>query len=116
MRSADEFHSRIRVLPDPRFHAEGYNLRKTVDIAPWEAALGAQVKVSTLEGAVTIKIATGTQSGQTLRVSGKGLPKSKGEPGDLLVEIRIVVPKSLSSSERELFERLAKESTFNPRG
>jgi len=106
---------RIHLRPDPRFKVEGYNLRKTVDIAPWEAALGADVKVATLEGSVTIKIAPGTQSGQTLRVRGKGLPKSKGEPGDLMVDIRIVVPKNLSPRERELFESLARDSSFKPR-
>ncbi|MCA9413572.1 MAG: DnaJ domain-containing protein [Candidatus Omnitrophica bacterium] len=107
---------RIPLRPDSRFKVEGYNLRNAIDIAPWESALGAEVKVPTLEGSVTIKVAPGTQSGQTLRVRGKGLPKSKGDPGDLLVEVRIVTPKTLNPRERELFESLAKESDFNPRG
>lgn len=107
---------RIRLRPDPRFQVDGYNLRRTLDIAPWEAALGAEVKVPTLEGSVTIKIQPGSWSGQTLRVRGKGLPKSKGEPGDLMVDLRIVVPKSLTPRERELFEALSSESEFKPRG
>ncbi len=106
---------RIRLKPDSRFKVDGYHLRKTIDITPWEAALGGEVRVPTLDGTVTIKVAPGTQSGQALKVSGKGLPKSKGQPGDLLVDLRITVPKSLSTRDRELFESLAKESDFKPR-
>ena len=101
--------------PDPRFRVEGHNLRTRVDVAPWEAALGARVDVPTLEGTVTMRVPPGTQSGQTLRLRGKGLPRQKGGTGDLLAEVRIVVPKTLNSRERELFEQLARDSRFQPR-
>lgn len=113
--SAGDLFLRVRLRPDPRFRVEGHNLRTRVDVAPWEAALGARVDVSTLEGTVTMRVPPGTQSGQTLRLRGKGLPRQKGGTGDLLAEVRIVVPKTLNSRERELFEQLARDSRFEPR-
>jgi curved DNA-binding protein len=86
-----------------------------VDIAPWEAALGGKVLVPTADGRISLTIPAGSQSGQTLRVRGKGMPLAPGRYGDLLVNIRIVVPKHLSARERHLFEDLAKESRFDPR-
>lgn len=87
----------------------------TVDIAPWEAALGAKVMVPTIDGRINLTVPAGSQSGQTLRVRGKGMPVAPGRYGDLLVNIRIVVPQHLSTRERRLFEELAKESRFDPR-
>jgi curved DNA-binding protein len=70
----------------------------------------------TLQGQAFITIPPGTESGQRLRLRGKGLPQKRGvEPGDLVAIIRIVVPKHLSAREKELFEELAKASAFNPR-
>jgi curved DNA-binding protein len=106
---------RVRLRPDPRFHVEGHNLRTRVDVTPWEAALGARVDIPTLDGTVTLRVPPGTQSGQTLRLRGKGLPRRRGDAGDLLADIRIAVPKTLSSRERELFEELARDSQFRPR-
>jgi len=107
---------RVNILPDSRFTMEGHNLVTTVDITPWEAALGAKILVPTVDGRINLTIPAGTQSGQTLRVRGKGMPVSSGRHGDLLVKVRIVVPKHLSARERQLFEELAKESRFDPRG
>ena len=85
-------------------------------LAPWEAALGAKINVRTLDGTVSLKVPAGAQSGQQLRLRGKGFPKSSKERGDLLVELKVVLPKTLSDREKELFEELQKESSFNPRG
>jgi curved DNA-binding protein len=106
---------RINIIPDSRFTLDGHNLATVIDIAPWEAVLGAKVHVPTVDGRISLTIPAGTQSGQTLRVRGKGMPVAPGRFGDLLVNIRIVVPKHLSSRERQLFEELSKESRFNPR-
>lgn len=106
----------IRLRPDPRFKVEEHNLRTTVPVTPWEAALGADVIVPTLDGPVSMKLPAGTQSGQTLRLRGKGLPKRQGENGDLFASIQVATPKTLSPRERELFESLSKESSFKPRG
>jgi curved DNA-binding protein len=106
---------RISILPDTRFSLNGHDLTTTIDITPWEAALGAKVQVPTVDGRINLTIPSGTQSGQTLRVRGKGMPVAAGRYGDLLVNVRIVVPKHLTARERHLFEELAKESLFDPR-
>ncbi len=107
---------RVRILPDPRFTLQDHDLSATLDITPWEAALGARVQVPTVDGAVSMKVPAGTQSGQTFRLRGKGMPWGKGLHGDLLVTVRVVVPFRLTDNERRLFEELARESRFNPRG
>jgi curved DNA-binding protein len=110
-----DLYLKVRIAKHPRFEIEDRNLIQTIDIAPWEAALGGEVSVRTLDGAVSMKVPAGTQSGQVLRLRGKGLPKRGGDPGDMLAKIRIVVPKNLDNRERELFEQLSRESGFKPR-
>ena len=85
------------------------------ELAPWEAVLGTQLSVPTLNGRVNIKIPPGTQNGQRLRVRSRGLPKRGGTQGDLLVEVKVEVPAKISDSERAAWEQLAKTSHFNPR-
>jgi curved DNA-binding protein len=104
---------------DPRWQVDGRDVSTTLDIAPWEGALGATVTFETPGGPVTLKVPPGASSGQKLRLRGKGLPQKpdrEGEPGDLYVTLRVVLPKSLSDEERGLFEQLARISPFNPRG
>jgi len=107
---------RIELLPHPDFRLEGRNLVTTLEVAPWEAALGGEAAVRTLDGQVRIRIPAGTSSGRRIRVRGHGFPAGKsGEPGDLLAELRIVVPEKLSAKEKELFEKLRDGSGFRPR-
>lgn len=110
-----DLYLKVRILPDPHFTIKEHDLFTSVDIAPWEAALGAKVHVATVDGRINITVPPGTQSGQTLRMRGKGMPISGGTAGDLLVNVRIVVPSHLSASEKHLFEELSRESRFNPR-
>jgi len=112
---AGDLFLRVNILPNNRFTLDGHDLITTVDVTPWEAALGAKVLVPTVDGRINLTVPAGTQSGQTLRVRGKGMPVAMGRYGDLLVNVRIVVPKHLSDKERQLFEELAKESRFDPR-
>ena len=114
--TAGDLFLRVRVEPDPRFEVDGADLRTTLDVAPWEAALGESVEVPTLDGSVVLKVPAGTASGQTLRLRGLGLPRAATLRGDLLVRVRIVVPKGLSDDERRLFEELRERSQFRPRG
>lgn len=114
--AAGDLYLTVRLRQDSRFRADGHDLTTSVDITPWEAALGTKVTIETLEDSVAVKIPAGTPSGRTFRLKGKGLPRRNGEPGDLLVSVRIVVPKTLSKREQELFEELASESSFHPRG
>lgn len=99
-----------------RFRLEGDDLHTVVDVAPWEAALGGEVDVPTLHGHAHIKIPAGSSSGRRFRLRGKGFPRRKGEPGDLLAELRIVVPRELSDEDRKRWEELARTSEFKPRG
>ncbi len=113
--SAGDLYLRVHFARHPDFTVEGGDLHCEVEVAPWEAVLGASVSVPTLEGRVNIKIPPGTQNGQRLRVRGRGLPRTGGGAGDLLVEIKVEVPQKISEAERRLWEQLARESHFNPR-
>jgi curved DNA-binding protein len=108
---AGDLYLRVRLARHPDFEVEDHNLIHEAELAPWEAALGAEIYVPTLTGRVNIKIPAGTQSGQKLRVRGRGLPPS----GDLLVVTKIVVPAKNSDAEKKLWEQLKRESKFNPR-
>jgi curved DNA-binding protein len=105
----------ISFMPHRLFRALGHDLYIDVPLSPWEAALGATVKVPTMNGAVNLKIPAGAKTGQKLRISKRGLPKHNQEHGDLFAVTQIVVPSNLSDKERELFEALASASRFNPR-
>jgi curved DNA-binding protein len=109
--AAGDLYLRVRLAKHPDFEVENHNLIYEAELAPWEAALGAEISVPTLTGRVNIKIPAGTQSGQKLRVRGRGLPPS----GDLIVETKIVVPAKISDAEKKLWEQLKRESKFNPR-
>lgn len=110
-----DLYLKIRIRKDPRFEIQGYDLISEVRVSPWEAALGSMIPVKGLNGTVNMKLPPGTQSGQKLRLKGKGLPGKGGSWGDMLVSIRIAVPKKLSAREKELFDMLSRESSFRPR-
>jgi curved DNA-binding protein len=95
---------------NPDFQVEDHNLVHEADIAPWDAVLGTQVSVPTLDGRINIKIPPGTQSGQRLRVRGQGLPLSGGGRGDLNVVVNLRLPERVTERERELWQQLARES------
>ena len=105
----------IALLPHPVFRPDGHDLYFDLALTPWEAALGAEVEVSTLDGAVLLTVPPGTQSGRKMRLRGRGLANGRGGHGDAYAVVRIDVPATLSARERELFEQLAKSSHFNPR-
>ena len=105
----------ISFIPHKLFSVLNHDLYIDVPLSPWEAALGATVKVPTMSGAVNLKIPAGAKSGQKMRISKRGLPKHNQEHGDLFAVTQIVVPTNLSDKERELFKALADASTFNPR-
>jgi curved DNA-binding protein len=109
--AAGDLFLRVRLAKHPDFEVEDHSLIYEAELAPWEAALGAEISVPTLSDPVKIKIAPGTQSGQKLRVRGRGLPPS----GDLIVVTKIVVPAKISDAEKKLWEQLKRESKFNPR-
>ena len=95
------------IAPHPRFERKGDDLYTDVPVTYPQAALGAEVSVQTLNGAVTTRVPAGTSSGQSLRLRGKGMPKLMEEgAGDLYARVKVMVPKTLSDRERELIEEL----------
>jgi curved DNA-binding protein len=112
---AGDLFLRVRLAKHPDLEVDGHNLIYEAELAPWEAVLGANISVPTLEGRVNIKVPAGTQTGQKLRVRGRGLPQRGGGPGDLIVVAKVEVPTQVSDEERKLWEQLAKQSQFKPR-
>jgi curved DNA-binding protein len=101
---------RVKVLAHPRYSLSGKDVQIELPLAPWEAALGAKVPVPTLGGTVELTIPAGAQSGQKLRLRGRGLPG-----GDQFVVVRIVIPPASTREARELYERMKRELEFDPR-
>jgi len=106
----------VRVRPHPIFGRKGDDdLTVTVPITFAEAALGGTARVPTLTEPVTVKIPPGTQGGKTVRVRGRGIEKTEGSPGDLLVTFEVVVPEQLSEAERKAVAALGDTLKANPR-
>jgi curved DNA-binding protein len=97
---------RVRLARHPDFSVEGSDLIHEVELAPWQAVLGSELQVPTLEGIARLKIPAGTSGGQRFRLRERGLPTSSGR-GDLYVVTEIRIPKKLSDRERELWTELA---------
>jgi curved DNA-binding protein len=110
-----DLYLRIEIEAHPRYRLEGRDLYFDLPVSPWEAALGAEISLTTLSGAVNLKVPAGSHSGQKLRLRGKGMPQAHGTAGDLFVVISIQVPKNLSDEEQHLYEELKRISTFDPR-
>ncbi len=104
----------VDLLPHPNFRLDGANLQTTLPVTPWDAALGGQATLETLDGTVTVRVPAGSSSGRKIRLRGKGFPAGNGTFGDLLAEIRVMVPETLSDRQRELFEQLKEASDFDP--
>jgi curved DNA-binding protein len=103
----------VHIRPNRLFQLEGRDVTLTLPIAPWEAALGATVTVPTLGGGVEMRIPASSQSGQKLRLRGRGLPGQS--PGDQYVQLKVVVPPADSPEARELYEQMKGQFNFNPR-
>jgi molecular chaperone DnaJ len=104
----------VRVGSHELFGRKGKDITLTVPVTFSEAALGATVKIPTLEGPVSLRIPPGTRSGRTFRVKGRG-SRTPGTPGDLLATVEVVVPEELSDAQREAVEALAAASPESPR-
>ena len=106
----------VHVTPHRLFQRRGQDLTITVPVTFVEAVLGTELKVPTLDGAVTLKIPPGTQSGRTFRVKGRGVPASgRKAGGDLLVTVQVAVPPRLSRKARDLLREYEAVSDFTPR-
>jgi curved DNA-binding protein len=107
---------RVRHAAHPDFTTHDTDVFYDLDIAPWEAVLGSEISVPTLDGTIKLRIPAGAENNQQLRVRGRGLPKGKtGERGDFHVVLHVQLPSVLNSEERILWEKLRDTSTFQPR-
>jgi curved DNA-binding protein len=113
--AAGDLYIAVAVAPHPWFRCDGHDLLLELPITAAEAALGAAVEIPTLEGKVKLRIPPHAQSGQRMRLAGRGLPKPDGSSGDLFAQLKIVVPATLTEQEQALYRQLAVASAFNPR-
>lgn len=111
----------IELQPHPLFKFQGDNLVAEIPITPEEAVLGAEITVPTPDGLspnggkVTMKVPAGVDSGQSLRLKGKGWREPNARRSDLMVKLKIVTPKNISKSEQEYYQKLQQISSYNPR-
>jgi curved DNA-binding protein len=113
---AGDLYLRVRHAAHPDFSTRGSDVFYELDLAPWEAVLGADIQVPTLDGTVKLRIPPGSENGQQLRVRGRGLPVGKsGERGDFHAVLGIHTPGRITEEERALWEKLRAASRFNPR-
>jgi curved DNA-binding protein len=111
-----DLYLRVRHAAHPDFEARGADLHRSIALAPWEAVLGSEIVVPTLEGSIKVRVPPGSSAGKTLRVKGHGLPKGRNEGrGDLYVRLEIALPAHLSDTERKAWENVRAVSSFNPR-
>jgi molecular chaperone DnaJ len=108
--TAGDLHLLVKVRPDQVFGREGDDLTLTVPISFTEAVFGTDLRVPTLDGSVTLRVAPGTPSGRVLRVRGRGVPRRDGSIGDLLVTIEVDVPAYLSPEARKALEEFSAHS------
>jgi curved DNA-binding protein len=111
-----DLYIKINIEDGKKYKLKGNDLYTVIPISPWEAALGAKAKVSSIDDTKTqIYIPSGIQSGETIEIPDKGYKTSKGERGKLIAQIKIVVPEKLTREETEVFKKLKQISKFNPR-
>ncbi|MDJ0714068.1 MAG: DnaJ C-terminal domain-containing protein [Prochloraceae cyanobacterium] len=110
-----DLYLQVELEPHSFFEFEGENLLCEVPIAPDEAVLGTSIEVPTPDGMVSMKVPPGIRSGQSLRLRGKGWPLPKGGRSDQLVKIIIATPKDISPVEREYYQKINANRSYNPR-
>ena len=106
---------KINIKNDKKFKLQGSDMYTDLLITPWEAALGTRVNIQSIDEETKVYIPQGIESGEKIRIPGKGYKDGKGSRGDLIAEVRIMVPKKLTTEEKKIFEELNHISTFNPR-
>lgn len=110
---AGDLYLEIHFNPDPLFRVVGADLHVELPIAPWEAALGASVRLPTPTGPIMLKIPAGSSQGRQMRIRGRGLPAVT--PGDLYAVLKIVLPPADTEKAKEIYATMARELAFDPR-
>lgn len=106
---------RIKIEDDDKFKLKGYDVHTDLMLTPWEAALGTRVNIDSIDDETKIYIPQGIQSGEKIRIPKKGYQDGRGSRGDLIAEVKIMIPKNLTDEEKNIFEKLNEISSFNPR-
>mgnify|MGYP004515688181 FL=1 len=106
---------KVNIKDSDKFKLKGNDLYTNLYLTPWEAALGTRTTVYSIDDGTVVYIPEGIETGEVLKISGKGYKDGKGGRGDLVVKVNIMVPKKLSQEEKKLFEKLSTVSSFNPR-
>lgn len=106
---------KIDIEENKNFRMYGCDLCTDLKLSPWEAALGTKVDINTIDGMAEVCVPQGIQSGDKVKIQNKGYKDGKGGRGDLIAEVKIMVPKDLELDEKEMFEKLKDMSRFNPR-
>jgi len=110
-----DLYLKVELKAHDRFRVENRDLHADLLVTPWDAALGAETNVKTLDGNVKVRIPPGSSTGRKIRLRGRGFPNPRGAAGDLYAEIKVMVPKNLTEEESRLFEELSKVSKFRAR-
>ncbi len=111
--SAGDLYLEVEFKPHPRYRVEDRDLYLDLPLAPWEAALGARVRVPTPAGVVELNVPAGTAAGNKMRLKGRGLPGKT--PGDLFAVVKIVLPPAKTDADKELYRKMERDMEFNPR-
>lgn len=106
---------KININNTKKYKLKGYDIYTDLLLAPWEAALGTRAQIETIDDSANVYIPRGIESGEKVRIPGKGYKDGKGGRGDLVAEVKIIVPKELSQEEINIYEKLKKISNFEPR-
>ena len=106
---------KIHIENDKKFTLNGVDLITNLYVAPWEAALGTKLNISSIDEEILLYIPQGTQCGEKLKLKGKGYLDGKGGRGNLIINIQIMNPINITEEEKKLFEQLKKISKYNPR-
>ena len=106
---------KINIEDNNKFKLKGCDLYTDLLLSPWEAALGTRVQLNSIDDNAQVYIPQGIQSGEIVRIPGKGYKDGKGSRGDLVAEVKVMVPKKLDEQEKEIYRKLSEISEFNPR-
>ena len=105
----------INIENDSKFRLTGSEINTDLLLTPWEAALGVRTSVKSIDDETKVYVPEGVQSGEKIRIPNKGYYINKTDRGDLVAEVKVVVPKHISLEEKEMYKKLSKISKFNPR-
>ncbi|WP_017295845.1 DnaJ C-terminal domain-containing protein [Geminocystis herdmanii] len=110
-----DLYLKILILPHPIFQLQGADISCEIPLTPAEAIVGGSIEVPTIDGLVKMNVPAGVKSGQRLKLANKGYPNIRGERGDQLIIIDVIVPSEVSEAEKKLYEQIREIEQFKPR-